>query len=235
MTTQEIMAQLARYGSAQTKKVLTRHGAKEPFFGVKVADMKKIQKKVGEDHKLSLELFATGNSDAMYLAGMIAEPEKMSLNDLKKWANAANWYMLSDYAVASVAAESRYGVKLGLQWIKSKKEFVASAGWATLANVASIRPDDELDIKMFDRLLSHVAGEIHASPNRVRYSMNGFVIAVGYYLTPLTDKTIRVAEKIGKVSVDMGETSCNVPYAPEYIAKGKKMGKLGKKRKSARC
>ena len=51
---------------------------KGDFFGVKVGDMKVIQKKIKHDHNLALELFDTRNADAMYFAGLISEPQKMS-------------------------------------------------------------------------------------------------------------------------------------------------------------
>ena len=78
MTLQEVMTELEAYGNPQTKKTLIPHGAKEPFFGVKVADLKKILKKTKKNHDLSLELYATGNSDAMYLAGLMADEKKIS-------------------------------------------------------------------------------------------------------------------------------------------------------------
>jgi hypothetical protein len=43
------------------------------------------------------------------------------------------------------------------------------------------------------------------------------------------------AEKIGNVSVDVGETACQVPVASAYIGKMEKMGRVGKKRKTLRC
>ena len=45
----------------------------------------------------------------------------------------------------------------------------------------------------------------------------------------------QLREEIGKVDVDMGNTSCKVPDATEYIRKVEKMGRIGKKRKTARC
>jgi hypothetical protein len=39
----------------------------------------------------------------------------------------------------------------------------------------------------------------------------------------------------GLVEVDMGNTACKVPFAPDYIQKVKDRGTIGKKRKSARC
>ena len=37
------------------------------------------------------------------------------------------------------------------------------------------------------------------------------------------------------VSVDMGDTACQVPLASAYIEKIEAMGRIGKKRKTMRC
>ena len=100
MTVSEILEQIKELGSDQTKKIFTNHGAKEPFYGVKVADLKVIQKKVKKNHDLAMQLFDSGVSDAMYLAGLVAEPKKMTKAQLQKWAKQATWYMISEYTVA---------------------------------------------------------------------------------------------------------------------------------------
>jgi hypothetical protein len=83
--------------------------------------------------------------------------------------------------------------------------------------------------------LDRVAKTIHQQPNRVRYGMNSFVIAVGSYVKTLSGHAQAIGKKLGTVSVDMGGTACKVPSAPEYIAKAIKRGSLGKKRKTAKC
>jgi len=60
MTLQEVLKELESYGDERTKNTLMKHGAKEPFFGVKVADLKKILKKTKKNHELSLQLYDTG-------------------------------------------------------------------------------------------------------------------------------------------------------------------------------
>ena len=52
MTAAEVLAELKSYGNEQTKKTWMNHGAREPFYGVKVADMKKIVKRVKKDYQL---------------------------------------------------------------------------------------------------------------------------------------------------------------------------------------
>jgi hypothetical protein len=65
--------------------------------------------------------------------------------------------------------------------------------------------------------------------------MNGFVIGVGSFVAPPSDYAYKTAKKIGKVEVDMGDTSCKVPLATAYIDKVRSMGRVGKKRAAARC
>lgn len=235
MTADQVVAELKRMGSEQTKKTLLKHGAKEPFFGVKVEDLKKIQKRVKVNHQLALDLYATGIGDTMYLAGLIADPQQMTKADLKKWVKTATWKMVSEYTVPWVASESKYATELAKEWMASKSEPVASAGWQTYSSYVAVTPDDDLDLDEIVGLLDRVQKEVHTAANRVRYTMNGFVIAVGAHVTPLLAKAKAVAAAVGNVSVDMGDTACQVPLASAYIAKIEAAGRQGKKRKSARC
>ncbi len=93
----------------------------------------------------------------------------------------------------------------------------------------------ETTLSELKRLLQRVPKTIHQQPDFVRYAMNGFVIALGTYVPPLTDLAVCAAEKIGPVSVDMGNTTCQVPNAVEYILKVRQRGTIGKKRRTAKC
>jgi 3-methyladenine DNA glycosylase AlkD len=235
MTAKRIVEELQSLGSASTKKVLLNHGAREPLFGVKIGDMKKIVKRIKTDHQLALDLYDTGIYDAMYLAGLIADDAKMTPKDLNGWVQKADGGSLEGSTVPWVAAGSPHGWDVARQWIDSKKENVAVAGWCTLGCLVSMKEDAELDQAELKRLLERAQKTIHAERNNVRYAMNGFVIAVGSYVQPLADGAMRAAEKIGRVTVDMGDTACQVPYAPDYIKKARKGGAVAAKRKTVKC
>ena len=142
---------------------------------------------------------------------------------------------LCEYTVPFVASESPHARALAMKWIKSRKQNVARSGWCTYVGIMATTEDDELDLVEIQSLLDHVVDHIESAPDRVRYTMNGFVIGVGTYVKPLLKAAKQAAKKIGTVSVDMGETSCKVPLATEYIGKVEKMGRVGKKRKTIRC
>jgi hypothetical protein len=107
--------------------------------------------------------------------------------------------------------------------------------WLGLSNFAAVNEDENLDMEVYAALLEKVENEIHSSQNRVRHTMNGFEIATGSYISVLTEKAKEVAASIGSVQVDMGETACKVPLAKDYIQKVVDKGRVGKRKKSARC
>ena len=182
-----------------------------------------------------MELYDTGISDAMYLAGLVADGAKMSKKDLEQWAEKAPWHMISEFTVPWVASESKFGEELALKWIDSKSEKIATSGWTALSAIVSVTPDEKLDVKKYKALLDRIAKTIHKSPNRVRSTMNGFIISVGSYVGELTKYAQDVSKKIGTVMVDVGDTACKVPSAYDYIEKIKARGKLGVKKKTAKC
>lgn len=235
MTLEETMNLLASKGTEQTKKTYRRHGAPEPFFGVKIGDMKPIVKLVKGDQELAMKLYDTGNSDAMYMAGLVADGRKMKRAQLERWVKNSVWHMHASFTVPNVAAEHPDAIELALKWIDSPKELVASAGWGTLSAVMCMRPDEELPIKQIQALLTRVVKTLKTTPNHVRYEMNNFVICCGTYVAPLADKAMEAAKKIGKVDVDMGDTACQVPDAASYIIKSRKGLPVAPKRKTTKC
>ena len=159
----------------------------------------------------------------------------MTKNDLSIWVKQALSTNIIEYTVPWIAAESKFGYELAIEWIDAKEESIAACGWSALSSLVAIKPDNELDIQALKKLLARVEKNIHKVDNRVRQKMNGFIIAVGSFVIPLTDDAINTSQKIGKIKVDMNGTACKIPDAVQYITKAKDKGTLGKKKKMARC
>ena len=231
---QDILDEIKPLGSEGYRKVLRHHGVTGPCFGVKIADLKQIQKRIRKDYRLALALYDTGIYDAMYLAGLIADDARMTRKDLQGWVDQACG-PLAGATVAWVAAGSPHGWELAREWIDSDKAMAAVAGWATLSCLTSIKDDAELDALALQHLLQRVQRTIHQSPDPVRYHMNAFVICIGTCVAALTGLAKEAAEQIGPVHVDMGRTACQVPAAADSIRKAEARGTIGKKRRTAKC
>lgn len=236
MSAEKILHELEAMGNESTKKMLMKnHGIKEPCFGVKIGDMKAIVRRVKMDYQLALALYDSGNYDAMYLAGLIADDERMTKKDLQRWATQAYGGSLASSTVAGVAAQGRYGWELGLKWIDAAKPNVAVAGWATLSCLVALKDDADLDLPALKKLITRVQREIRSAPGAVAYQMNTFLISLGCYVASLKELAIKAGEKIGPVTADLGNNSCKIPFAPDYIRKVEQRGSIGKKRKTVKC
>lgn len=236
-TLASVMAELKSKGTEKNRAMYARHQMpSDRSFGVSNADLKLIAKTIKKEQALAMELYATGNLDAMYLAGIVADGTQMTRKQLQSWADgAAGMHMVYEYTVAWVAVESPFALELAADWIKSKKEHAAAAGWCTYSGLVATKPDSELDLTLIESLLHEVEKTIGSAKNRVKSTMNRFVISVGSYVKPLHTQALATGKKLGAVQVDVGDTDCKIPLSTEYIDKVKAAGKLGQKKKTIRC
>jgi 3-methyladenine DNA glycosylase AlkD len=236
MTSKEILAEMKLLGSDSYKRMLMRnHGVKEPVFGVKIGDLKRFQKRFKVNHQLAMDLYETGNYDAMYLAGLIADDQKMTKATLRRWVKKANAGALPGATVAWVAAGSPHGWEIALEWIESPVDFIAEAGWSTLASIVALKEDSELNMTALKRLIELLETTIRKAPGRVSYAMNQFLIAVGCYVQPLTASAIAAGERVGVITAELGHNNCEIPFSPDRIRKAQKAGAIGRKRKTVKC
>src|SRR6266404_1276295 len=122
----------------------------------------------------------------------------MTKKDLQKWIEGASSDWVAEFTVPWVASAGPYGREIALKWIESKDEAIASAGWGTYSSLVAITEDADLDLAEIKSLLERVAKSIHQQPNRVKYVMNGFVIAVGCFVKPLHKLAVDTAQGHGR-------------------------------------
>lgn len=235
MDAETVMQELEALGKERTKKMYLSSGAHEPVFGVATGAMKPIAKKIKMDQALAEQLYATGNYDAMYFAGIIADPKEMTEADFDRWMDAAYFYMLSDYVVAVTLSESDIAQQVADKWIASGEELTMSGGWSCYCWLLGNRPDSEFSEKKISAMLDAVEETIHKSPERTKSAMNTFLYTVGISYKPLSEKAVEVSKQVGKVEMKRPNKKPVSLYAYDSIQQGLEKGKLGFKRKYVRC
>lgn len=235
MNLETVMQELEALGKERTKKIYLSNGAREPLFGVATGEMKPIFRKTKINQPLAEQLYATGNYDAMYFAGIIADPKAMTEADFERWIDAAYFYMLSDFVVAVTLAETDIAQEVADKWIASGEELRMSAGWSCYCWLLGNRPDGEFSETKLADMLELVKTTIHDSPERTKYAMNNFIYTVGVSYLPLHDKAVETAEAVGPVEVKKDKTKSKFLNASDNIQKALARGQLGFKRKHVRC
>jgi hypothetical protein len=228
----EVLKELKEYGSEQTVKILTNHGADLELYGVKVGDVKKIAKKYKGEHDLGVKLLHSKNQDAIYLSQYIVDASKLTKQDFIDVIEITGSYFLLEYALANlIVMQKKDMFDLIDEWIFSDNPRYQQVAWSVYSNALGYYPDDEFDMDDCHKKLDYINEYIHTSENRTKYCMNQFIIACGSFVEELNIHAKIVADNVGKVEVMMGKTSCKVPLAYDYIEKVEKKDRLGKKRK----
>jgi len=230
-----VMSELEALGKERTKKIYISNGAHEPLFGTATGAMKPIAKKIKINQSLAEELYATGNYDAMYFAGIIADPKALTESDFERWIEGAYFYMLSDYVVAVTLSEADIAQDVADKWIASGDELKMSAGWSCYCWMLGNRKDTEFSEAKISSMLETVRDTIAESPERTKSAINNFIYTVGVSYLPLHEKAVETAKQIGVVEMKRENKKSSFLNAYDNIQKEVDRGRLGFKRKYVRC
>jgi 3-methyladenine DNA glycosylase AlkD len=222
MTTHEVILELESLATDMMKKRYISRGAREPLFGVATGAMKPLYKKIKINQALAEELYATGNYDAMYFAGMIADPNAMAPADFERWMQTAYFPMLSDFVVAVTLSESPCAIEVADSWLKSDNELHRSAAWSAYQWLLGWRPDDYFQKDKIAALLGTAANKIGGETKHLQGVINDFIAAVGVSYTPLHQEAAKAAKEL-----DI--------RAQKTILAAVDKNKLGFKRRAVRC
>ena len=230
MIFEELMIKLKNLGTEQNRKIYTRHGCDIDMFGVSISNLKKVAKTIKNGSELGVDLFHSKNLDAIYLSQWIVDFTSLTIDDYIELIELSDYYIILDNVIPNILIKDQVLSKFVISnWLKHNNHRYRQVAYAVYSLM--LASYEIIDINQVREIIEYISKNIHNEQNRVKYSMNSFVISAGIYLPELTEYCLDVSSKIGKVDVFMGKTSCKVPNASEYINKVIKMNRIGKKRK----
>lgn len=215
----EAMAALEAKGDERTRSTYLRHGAREPLFGVKFGELRPLAKRIGTDHELATQLWATGNVDARLLACMVADAAAVSETELDAWLDDTETYFLVDVFVSEVASRAPGARARAERWIASDRDRTAQAGW-DLMNVVAMT-DISVPDAYFEDQLDVIAERITDYGNWTRRSASNVITGIGLRNATLEAAARRTAEGMGHIDFDPGQTACVMPDPIAYLEKTK--------------
>src|SRR5690349_17543724 len=220
MNVQSALKVLAENGSEQIRKEYGREGVRGAMFGVRAEVLDDLASKIGRDHDVACALWNSGIHEARLLATMTADPARLSAKEVDLWVRALDNRVIAD-VFARLASLTQHALLKADEWIDSKEEWIAYAGWSVIytqvvgdGGVPADKTRPETDLP---RLLSRIEREIHAAPNRTRHAMNSALIGIGMRSNAMERQALAVAKRIGRVAVDHGSSECKTLDAASHI------------------
>lgn len=233
----EIVNLLEINSNESTRNIYLKHGCDIECLGVKVGDMKKIIKKLKlkNEYELCFELLDTGIYEAIYLALLVIDVTKITMDDFKKFIDVSEFYCLNEFVLGPAIADSEICFD-ALDHVKQKNEDKFQAMYYTLLNCIILKDPDYEDYEVqLEYAISKLKDE-NFHLNRTKYQMNSFIATIGIQKKGRDFEMIEVYESYKKkLKVDFNKTSCKIFDVKKAIENSRNREKLCVTRKSCRC
>jgi 3-methyladenine DNA glycosylase AlkD len=210
MDMQGVMKQLKAWEHPKMRAVNAKHGAGENQFGVNLGKLRGLAAKVKRDHTLALELWKSGNIDAMNLATLIMDPKQLSQSEVEKLAKDLSYYTTTDWFVKNVVKARPFKGELCRKWAASKDEYVGRAGWTLMAG--------QLEEHDREELLDTIEKRMKAAPFRTQEPMNYCLVKIAVDYPQLRKRAIAIGHKLEVLKDYPVPKGCTSPFAPTWIA-----------------
>jgi 3-methyladenine DNA glycosylase AlkD len=214
MTLDEILDRLETLGHEKVRKLNSRNGAGDNQFGVKLGDLRMLAKTIKTNHELAMDLWQTGNGDAMLLSTLLMRPAQISSDDLEQMVRVATYVQLSDWLATHVVKLHPDKETLRQKWMKSNEVMLARAGWMLTASRVNGAPEG-LDL---GGLLDRIEAQMGDSPTQVQWTMNNTLAAIGIHFAEHRTRAVAIGEKLGVFRDYPTPKGCTSPFAPIWIA-----------------
>lgn len=192
---EDILKKLKAKARPGQLEAMARYGiSPERRLGVRVPELRKIAKETGKDHALALELWKTNIPEVQIVASLVAEPEKLTEEQMENWVRDFDSWDVCDQVCMNLFDKSPLAIKKIHDWSRRDEEFVKRAAYALIACVAW--HDKESEDETFIRLFPFIKQGATDERNYVKKSVNWALRHIGKRNLHLNRAAITLAEEI---------------------------------------
>ncbi len=133
-STGEIISQLYALSSKAHKEGMSSFGIPaSDALGVPVPKIRGLARKIGKNHEIALQLWESGIHEARILAAMVADPAKLSREDMDNMVSEIDSWDICDNACGELFLKTQVWDRKIHEWASCDQEFVRRAGFALIA------------------------------------------------------------------------------------------------------
>ena len=135
----KVLAELRTLGSERDRDGMARFGIHtERAYGVSIAKLRPLARRLGRDHALARDLWATRVHEARLLASFVEVPGRVTAPQMERWVAAFDSWDLCDQ-VCMLFERTPHAQAKAFTWVRDEREFVRRAGFVLMARLAHPR------------------------------------------------------------------------------------------------
>ena len=163
-------------------------------LGVRMADIQKLGKQLGRDHKLAHELWDTGVYEARMLCAYVDDPGKVTPARMDAQARDFDNWAICDTLCFALWVRTPHAFAKIRKWATSRDEFVKRASFALLASVAL--KDEAASDAEFRRGLKLIEKAATDERNFVKKAVNWALRGIGSRNLALNEAAVALSKKL---------------------------------------
>ena len=196
MTYKEIIEKFESLGFPKNVEGMARFGIKPKtkVYGIAIPELRKIAKSIRKDHELAQKLWDSKIHEARILAGMIADSDKLTLGQIKRWVGDFDSWDICDQVCMNLFDKSELARKQIFKFANSKEEFVKRTAFSLMAALAS--HSKEMKDKDFVKFFSLIKKASTDERNFVKKAVNWALRGIGKRNKELNVQALKLAREI---------------------------------------
>jgi len=196
MKSREVISELRSRANPADLQGMARFGisTKGALGGSSVPYLRWLAKRLGKDHRLAAELWASGIHEARLLAGMLDDPAQVTEEQMEAWGSEFDSWDVVDGVCGSLFDKTPFAYCKAVEWSSRDDEFVKRAAFVLMAMLAV--HDKKAPDTSFDPFLPIIEREAGDRRNFVRKSVNWALRQIGKRNQALNAKAIAAAQRI---------------------------------------
>ncbi len=210
----EVLELLRNLGNEKRKEMYIKNGASENTFGVLLGELRKIAKQLKANHELGLELWNSKNTDAQWLACMMLDANRLTLDEVRSMVSRLTYKDLIDKFIGEVVKNHKDRETLIKEWTDSSEDNLGRAGWNLIVHKVSSGRLTEVEI---ETLLDRIENELQTSSSGKQWAMNYALCQIGISYDKYTERCINLGETLGVYKDMKVPKGCTSAYAPNWI------------------
>ncbi len=194
----DVLQQLQSKAQPEQLQGMAKYGMTvEQRLGVSVPDMRKLAKEIGRDHRLALDLWRTGITEARIVASMVGDPAKLTEDQMEDWVIGVNSWDVCDQVCMNLFEKSRLAWKKVADWSEREEEFVKRTAFSLIACLAW--HDKKASDERFIGLLPLIIRGSTDERNFVKKAVNWALRNIGKRNLNLNQAAINAAKAIKRL------------------------------------
>ena len=179
-------------------------------YGIGLTQLRKLAKKIGKDHKLALQLWATKNHDAKIIGLLIDEPKLITREQAEAQVEDVDAGLLSHVfsSCDAMLPKTDFSFALANDWMKNKDSVRRRCGFGLLYELSKKPKHKEMTDAYCLERIGHIDKTIEREESSVRLSMAGALMGLGKRNKKINRAAIKVAKRLGPIDYNSGETNC---------------------------